>query len=142
VSATAKQTGLGWSVFSVADASGTAQDLRDDITTLSFSTPRGVQDVTGIGVSAHERLLLLADISYDISGVFDNGSTAAHEVFATIPSTSVNRAISCTVSGSVLGPCNCLLTDYAVSRSATGELTYKVPAVLADGNVPAWSGTV
>lgn len=138
----AKQTGLAWTTLSIADASGTAQDLRDDITSMNFATPRGVQDVTGIDVSAHQRLLLLADISYDFSGVFDNGSDAAHEVFATIPSTSVNRAISNTVNGSILGPCNCLLTDYQVSRSATGELTWKVPAVLADGAVPTWSGTV
>jgi hypothetical protein len=136
----AKQTGLGWSTLTVADASGTAQDLRDDMTELSFATPRGVQDVTGIGVSAHERLLLLADCSYDLSGVFDNGATAAHEVFATIPSTSVNRAIANTVNGSVLNG-NFLLTDYSISRSSSGELTWKVPAVLADGAVPTWSGT-
>jgi hypothetical protein len=135
----AKETGLGWTTFSVEDASSEAQDLRDDITTLSFSMPRGVQDVTGIGVSAHERLLLLADISYDISFVFDGGSDAAHEVFSTIPSTSVQRAISNEVNGKTLGPCNCWLTDYQLSRSATGELTGKVPAVLADGNVPTWS---
>jgi hypothetical protein len=134
-----KQSGLGWTTFTVQDASASAQDLRDDITTLSFSTPRGVQDVTGLEVSAHERLLLLADISYDISGVFDGGSDLAHEVFSTIPSTSVNRAIANVVNGKTLGPCNCLLTDYALSRSATGELTFKVPAVLADGSVPTWS---
>lgn len=137
----AKQTGLGWTTLTVADASGTPQDLRDDITELSFTTPRGVQDVTGIGVSAHERLLLLADCSYDLSGVFDNGATAAHEVFATIPSTSVQRAVANTVNGSILGPCNMLGTDYSISRSASGELTWKVPLVLADGAVPTWSGT-
>lgn len=135
----AKQTGLGWTTLMIADAGGTAQDLRDDITEFSWTLPRGVQDVTGIGVSAHERLLLLADISYDFSFVFDGGTTAAHEVFSTVSSTSVNRAISNVINGKTLGPCNCLLTDYALTRSATGELTGKVPAVLADGGVPTWS---
>jgi hypothetical protein len=134
-----KGTGLGWTTLTVNDASGTPQDLRDDITEMSFATPRGMQDVTGIGVSAHERLLLLADISYDFSFVFDNGATAAHEVFSTISSTSVNRAIANVVNGKTLGPCNCLLTDYALTRAAGGELTGKVPAVLADGAVPTWS---
>jgi hypothetical protein len=106
---------------------------------MTFSTPRGVQDVTGIGVSAHERLLLLADISYDFTGVSDTGSTAEHEVFSTIPSTSVQRAIANVANSKTLGPCNCWLTDYALSRTATGEYTFKVPAVLADGNVPTWS---
>jgi len=136
---TSKATGLGWTTLEIADASSSAQDLRDDITTMSFSTPRGVQDVTGLGVSAHERLLLLADVSYDFTGVFDGGSDLAHEVFSTIPSTSVQRAVSNEVNSKTLGPCNCWLTDYALTRSATGELTWKVPAVLADGNVPTWS---
>lgn len=134
-----KQTGLGWTTLQIADASGVAQDLRTDITEFSFATPRGVQDTTGIQASAHERLLLLADISYDFSFVFDGGANLAHAVFSTIPSTSVNRAISNVVNGKTLGPCNCLLTDYALTRSATGELTGKVPAVLADGAVPTWS---
>lgn len=135
----AKETGLGWTTLSVADASGTAQDLRDDVTQMTFATPRAVQDVTGLGVSAHERLLLLADVSYDFTGVFDNGAVAAHEVFSTIPSTSVQRAVSNVVNGKTLGPCNCWLTDYALTRNANGELTFKVPAVLADGGVPTWS---
>jgi len=141
VSTMSKATGLGWTTLTIADASGTAQDLRDDITELSYATPRGVQDVTGIDVSARQRLLLLADASYDFSGVWDNGATAAHEVFSTIPSTSVNRAIDNTVNGSTLNG-NFLLTDYQISRSNSGELTWKVPAALADGNVPTWSGTV
>ena len=135
----AKQTGLGWTSLMIADAAGVSQDLRTDITEFSFTTPRGVQDVTGIDKSAHERLLLLADLSYDFSFVFDNGATAAHEVFSTVPSTSVARAIANTVNGKTLGPANCLLTDYSLTRSATGELTGKVPAVLADGAVPTWS---
>lgn len=135
----AKESGIGWTTLTITDASSSAQDLRDDITELSFSTPRGVQDVTGIGVSAHERLMLLADASYDISGVFDPGANLAHAVFSTIPSTTVTRAIANVVNGKTLGPCNCLLTDYALTRGATGEFTWKVPAVLADGNVPTWS---
>lgn len=90
-------------------------------------------------MSAHERLLLLADLSYEFNGVFDGGSDLEHEVFSTIPSTSVQRAIACVVNGKTLGPANCLLTDYALTRSATGEFNWKVPAVLADGNVPTWS---
>jgi hypothetical protein len=98
-----------------------------------------VQDVTGIGVSAHERLLLLADLSVEMDGTFDNGTNLEHDVFQTISSTSVNRAMANTVNGCTLNA-NLLLTDYQIARSATGELTWKVPGVLADGNVPQWSG--
>ena len=134
-----KVTGLGWSVLTVQDAGGTARDLRDDITNLSFSTPRGVQDTTGIGVSAHERLLLLADFSIELDGVMDNGVNLEHDVFQTVSSTSVLRAVVIAVNGCDLSV-NCYFTDYQITRSATGELTYKAPGVLGDGNVPVWSG--
>jgi hypothetical protein len=133
-----KESGLGWTTLSVADASAVAQDLREDINSLDFATPRAVQETTGISKSAIERLLLLADYSISLKGTWDNAADQAHEVFATIPSTSVIRAIACVVNGATLSP-NVLLTDYQISRSAAGELTWTVPGVLADGNVPTWS---
>lgn len=134
-----KQTGLGWTTFSVADAGGTARDIRNDCNDLKISTPRAVQETTGIDKSAIERLLLLADLQYTIDGVFDNGANLSHAVLSTAASTSVARAVSCVVNGATLGPANCYVTDYPLSRSNTGELTWSVPLVLADGAVPTWS---
>jgi hypothetical protein len=134
-----KQSGLGWTTLTVADAASVNQDLRNDITNLTFATPRGVQDVTGIDKSAHERLLLLADMTITLNGVFNPGATNSHEVFSTVSSTSVNRATSIVVGGKTLGPCNLIYTDYTLTRAAAGELTWSVPGQLADGNVPTWS---
>ena len=132
-----KATGLGWTTLTVSDSTGTNQiDIRDDVTDLAFATPRGVQDVTGIGVSAHERLLLLADFSITPKGVFN--SAVSHAVFKTVPSTSVNRPTIITVNGTNL-QANCLYSDYALTRSATGELTWQAPGALADGATPTWS---
>lgn len=132
----AKETGLAWTILSVADATGAAVDIRNDVTNLDFSTPRAVQDVTGIDKSAHERLLLLADFSMTLHGVFN--PDVSHEVFATVPSTSVVRATSITVNGQSLDT-NCLYSDYALTRSNSGELTWQVPGALADGAVPVWT---
>lgn len=135
----AKVTGLGWTTLSVGDASNSAEDIRNDITNLQFASPRGVQDVTGIDKSAYERLLLLADYSITLNGVFNPASSpSSHDVFKTIPSTSVNRTVSLTVSAKNFNN-NCLLTDYTLTRAAGGELTWAVPGVLADGAVPTWS---
>jgi hypothetical protein len=121
----------------VADASGTNYvDIRNDITDLSFSTPRGVQDTTGIDKSAHERLLLLADFTIAPKGVFN--SAVSHAVFSTVPSTSVNRLVKITVNGTNL-QANCLFSDYALTRAASGELTWTTKGDLADGGVPTWS---
>lgn len=134
----AKESGLGWTTASVDDSSGSAKAIKNDITELSFSTPRAVQDVTGIDKSAFERLLLLADFSVDLKGVFNDAANLSHDVFKTVPSTSVARTVTLTVSGQTL-PNECLFTDYALSRSSSGELTWAAPGVLADGTVPTWA---
>jgi hypothetical protein len=134
----AKESGLGWTTLSVDDSSGTARDIRNDLTSVNWATPRAVQDVTGIDKSAMERLLLLADHSGTCNGVFNDAANMGHTVFKTIPSTSVNRTVSIGVSGQTLAS-ECLFTDYPLTRGDDGSFTYAVPFVLADGTVPAWS---
>lgn len=132
----AKSSGLGWTTLSVDDASGTPQDIRNDITNLSFATPRAVQDVTGIDKSANERLLLLADCSVTLNGVFN--ASVSHTVFRTVSSTSVARTVTQTVNGVTLAP-EILFSDYQLTRSDSGELTWSAPGALADGTVPTWA---
>ena len=134
----AKESGLGWTTLSVDDGAGAAKDIRNDITDMQFATPRAVQDVTGIDKSAMERLLLLADFTISLNGVFDDGTNLAHTTLKTVPSTSVLRTVSIGVSGQTLAN-ECLFTDYGLTRSAAGELTWTAPGVLADGTVPTWS---
>ena len=122
------------------DSGGVARDIRNDITNFDFSTPRGVQDVTGIDKAAIERLLLLADFSINLNGVFDPGTNLAHAVFSTVPSTSVLRSVNITTNGKNLNQGTAVLfTDYQVTRAQSGELTWVAPCVLASGAVPTWS---
>jgi hypothetical protein len=142
-----KVTGLAWTTLSVGDSSNAAQDIRNAVTELDFATPRAVQDVTGVDKSAIERLLLLADYSINLKGVFDTLATSgAHAVFSTVPSTSVNRCVLLTANGKNLnmgstGANNgaVLFTDYKITRAAAGELTYEAPGVGSTGVVPTWS---
>lgn len=138
-----KQTGLGWTTLSVDDSSNAQQAIKNDVTNFSFATPRGVQDVTGVDKSAYERLLLLADFTITMNGVFNAAANLSHAVFSTIPTTSVARLITLVTasSGGVTKTINptCILTDYAVTRSAAGELTWSVPGSLSNGTAPVWS---
>ena len=61
-----------------------------------------------------------------------------HDVFKTVPSTSVARTVTLTVSGNTLAN-ECLFTDYPLTRADSGELTAAIPGVLSDGTVPTWS---
>jgi len=97
-----------------------------------------VQEVTGVDKSAMERLLLLADFSINLSGVFNPDASASHDVFKTVPSTSVARTVSLGIGGKTLAN-ETLFTDYALNRGEKGELTWKAPGVLAGGVVPTWA---
>lgn len=134
----AKESGLGWTTLSVDNSSGSAQAIKNDITDLQFAHPRGVQEVTGIDKSAFERILLLADFSITLNGVFNDTGTSAHATFKDISSNSNLRTVSIGVSGDTLNN-ECILTDYQLKRDKDGSLTWSVPGVLADGTVPTWS---
>ncbi len=132
-----KESGLGWTTLSVDDSTPAAQVIKNDVTDFSFGTPRGVQDITGVDKSAFERLLLLADFSITLNMVFNPAANQMHDVFKTVPSTSVVRTVSLAVSTKTLAN-ECLFTDYALTRGADGALTATAPGVLADGTVPTW----
>src|SRR5207344_1898593 len=98
--AAVKETGLGWTTCSVDDSGGSVCTIINDVTNLEFATPRGVQETTGIDKSAIERLLLLADFSVTLNGVFDDqASTGAHTVLRTAGSFTGNRTLTLVVSG-------------------------------------------
>jgi hypothetical protein len=134
----AKESGLGWTTFSVDDSGGTPRDIRNDCTSLDIATPREVQDITGLDKSAMERLLLLADASVSPKGVFNDAANLSHTVFRTVPVTSVARTVTINVSGQSL-PGEYLFTDYKLTRAENGALTWEAPGVLADGTVPTWA---
>jgi hypothetical protein len=135
----AKATGIGWTTLSVDDNSNSQQAIKNDFTNVSFSTPRAVQDVTGVDKTAIERLLLLADMSWTGNGVFNAASNMSHAVFSTIPlSSAVTRLVTMVVNGKTLAP-TLALTDYQLTRPATGELTWQVPGSLSSGTAPTWS---
>lgn len=134
----AKESGLAWTTMSIDDSAGVLQALVNDITNIDLATPRNVQEITGMDKSAIERLLLLVDFSGTYNGVFNDAANTSHDVFKTVSSTSVKRTCTHVVSGQTL-TVEALLTDYPLTRAASGELTYAVPAVLADGAVPTWT---
>jgi hypothetical protein len=139
----AKVPGLG-STITVDDAAGATRIISNDVTNFDFATPIAVEESTGVDKSWTERLLLLGDASATIEGIPNFGavpSATAHGVFASVTSTRISRTVTLvpTSSASATWTAEMWLTDYQFKRSNAGELTYSVPAVLADGNAPVWS---
>tara|TARA_Y100000310_G_scaffold332535_1_gene408302 strand:+ start:297 stop:701 length:405 start_codon:yes stop_codon:yes gene_type:complete len=121
------------------DSGGTSRNISNDITNLDWAIPRGVQDVTGVDKSAVERLLLLADYSCTLNGVFNDAANMSHAVFKDAGSTTVARTHTLVMSGQTLTAQEVYVTDYPLSRAQSGELTFAVPLVLQNGTAPSWS---
>lgn len=143
----AKVTGLG-AFISVADATPTVQTISNDVTNFTLTTPRAVQDTTGVDKTAIERLLLLADLSVTFNGVVNPSAGASHSVFSTI--TQATAAAGGTARATVIGPTsagnatpkmsfNAIYTDYQITRATGGALTWQAPGVLSDGTNPTWA---
>jgi hypothetical protein len=133
----AKESGLGFSV-AVDDSGGVARTISNDITNLTINTPRGEQDTTGVDKSAKERLLLLADFTVALNGVFNDAANMSHTVFKTVPSTSVARTTTLAISGQTLAG-ELLYTDFGYTRAQDGSFVFAAPGALADGSVPTWA---
>ena len=133
----AKESGLGATV-SVDDSGGTLRDISNDVTDFTINTPRAEQNVTGVDKSANERLQLLADGAFTLNGVYNDAANKSHSVFKDISSTSVIRTVTIAISGQSLSM-EMILSNYNLTRSATGDMTWSVPCALADGTVPTWA---
>jgi hypothetical protein len=120
------------------DNGGSLRQIENDVTNLDWSNPRNVMDSSGVNNTATERILLLADFSSTLNGVFNDGSNVSHDVLKTVCSTSVTRTETLVMSGQTLTN-EVLITDYSLSRAQSGELTWSAPTVLNSATVPTWS---
>lgn len=133
----AKTSGIGF-VVAVDDSGGTPRTISNDITNLTLSTPRATQDVTGLDKLAHELLVLLADASETLNMAFNPAADSQHDVFKTVPSTSVQRTVTNTIAAKVLA-LELLFTDYSLTRAADGGLSATAPGQIANGATVSWA---
>ena len=135
----AKESGIGMTA-AIDDGSGASQVSTGDITDLSINLPRANQDVTSIDLSGVERILLLADLSLGLSGVFNDAADRAHAVFKTVPSQSSAqlRAVSIAISAQTF-TAETMPQNYDLTRASGGAFTWAVTLVNGDGIPPSWS---
>jgi hypothetical protein len=127
--------------LAVDDSGGTARTISNDVTHLDWTMPSNVQDVTGVDKSAIERILLLADFTLTLNGVFNDAANLSFAVFKnyrTILAGQTGRTVTITHSAQILAN-EVLFSDFAHSRPQSGELTWSAPGSLSDGTVPVWT---
>ena len=133
----AKSSGIGMTV-TIDDADGTGRAITNDITNITFSTPRGVQDVTGLNSTALERLLLLIDFNCTVTAVFNPAANPSmFGVFST-PADNDTRTVVIVVGDKTM-TAECHMTDVSWSRNADGSFTAQATFVQSSTTAPAWS---
>ena len=133
----AKSSGIGMTV-TIDDADGTGRAITNDITSITFSTPRGVQDVTGLNSTALERLLLLIDFNCTVTAVFNPAANPSmFGVFST-PADNDTRTVVIVVGGKTM-TAECHMTDVSWSRNADGSFTAQATFVQSSTTAPAWT---
>lgn len=128
------------SSLAVDDAAGTPQTISDDTTQLTISTPQNQQDTTGLDKTAIERLGLLMDATYTITGVADFAAGKEHDVFKANPAANAFRTVTAVLANSAATlSAECNLQDYGYTRGQDGSLIFTATLVNADGNPAQWS---
>lgn len=110
--------------------------ITNDVTSLTLDTPYGVQDVTGLDKSAIERILLRADATGSINGIFNTAASMSHATFKTPGSKSVVIAFAAAAATATF---TAVFTNYAISLGQDGSLTWSVNFQLSSGTAVAWT---
>lgn len=125
----------------VDDSSGAGQAISNDVTSVAWTMPSEVQDITGVNSSGMERLLLRADLTVTLTGVFNDGANLSFAVlknYRTLAASQVGRTTAIAHSGQTLSD-EVLYNDFSFNRDQGGSLIWNAPGSLSDGGVPAWS---
>jgi hypothetical protein len=133
----AKESGIGMTV-TVDNSSAAGKNISNDLTSVTFDTPRGTQDITGLDVASIERLALLADGTVTLNGVFNDTADMSHAVLKDIATSIVLRTVAIAISGQTL-TLEVLFTSYALNRAADGSLTFSASGQLAATTAFGWS---
>lgn len=111
-------------------------NISNDMTSLTLDTPYGVQDITGLDKSAMERLLLRADASGSMSGVFNTAASMSHATFKT---PGIKTVVIAFAAAAATATFSAAFSNYAISLGADGSLTWSVNFALSSGTAVAWT---
>ena len=112
--------------------------ITNDVSSVTFSTPYGTAEVTGLDKSAVERLLLLADCTITLSGEGINTATDMSFSVLKNPASAATKVVVLGITGGTL-TATCVQTDYQVTIGKDGNFTWTAPFSLANGTAAAWT---
>lgn len=128
----AKQSGLGDQLV----IAGT--NVSNDIQSADISSPHGTFDVTGIDVTAHERILGRKDGRIAVSAFWNPASGRVHDILSALPTTDTAvQYQKGVVRGGPVANLVAKQINYDAARGADGQLMFNAEA-LGQGYPTEW----
>lgn len=110
--------------------------ISNDITSITLDTPYGTQEITGLDKSAVERLVLRADATGTMNGVFNTAANMSH---ATLKTPGIKTVVIAFAAAAATATFSAVFTNYALSMGEDGSLTWSVNYQLSSGTAVAWT---
>lgn len=110
--------------------------ISNDVTSIELDTPYGVEDITAVDNVAMARLVLRADATGTLNGIFNTAATLSH---ATLKVPGSKTFVIAYASAAAMATFTAITTNYAVSLAADGSLTWSCGFQLSSGTAVAWT---
>lgn len=110
-------------------------NISNDVGSVTFNTPYGTQDVTGLDKSAVEKLLLRADCTGTLNFFFNVDSSRSHATLKT----PGEKTFVIVFGGAATATFTAITTDYSLSVAEDGSIVGSAPWELSNGTAVAWT---
>jgi len=126
----------------LADSSAALRDIGEDITSVEAPGNADTIDVSGFGDTKKKYVVGLQDSQMRIQGNFNDVANKAHAVFSGIVGGTTGLKMHFWPRGSATGAPqfrgSVLCSEYSVTSSVTGAVTFSANLVPFDTNPPTW----
>lgn len=110
-------------------------NISNDVGSLTFDTPYGVQEVTGLDKSAVERLLLRADCTGTLNFFFNVDASRSHATLKTPGS----KTVVLLFGGAATATFTAIFSNYGLSVAEDGSIAGNANWALSSGTAVVWS---
>ena len=112
-----------------------SNNISNDILSLSFDTPYGTQEITGMDKSAVEKLLLRADCTGSLTFAFNVDASRSHATLKTPGS----KTFVILFGGAATATFTAITSNYALDVGNDGSVTGSCNWELSSGTAVAWT---
>jgi hypothetical protein len=111
-------------------------NISNDVTSIDLDTPYGVEDITAVDNVAMARLLLRADATGTLTGIFNVTASLSHQ---TLKAPGSKTFVIAYAAAAATATFTAVTTNYHVVMAPDGSLVWDCNFQLSSGTAVAWT---